>query len=299
MSCSTLSLAQSPTIEKITHIGPDGAWRLRLRPVNSSIDPLHDSHLALQLPRRRGTCAIPRVGSGDRHRSSGGPTKWCGTFFCSHSLPPSAPRSDDFGHCGCVLHTIHVTVTLHIDTLSAMTGVTLFQSLYLLRARSSSPLRSFFSSAFPLPLSASNSPNWTYDKSESLPSSGTPGRAAYGRYTHLLTGAPSCAVLFETSASASDGAQDSSNDETRAPLPANEQPFEPFTPPIRAYSGLRRRPVTEYSDSLRGALDMTGRRSFWQRLGGVLPFEIVFRDTIWLCVRKEDAGDESQVARSG
>lgn len=67
-------------------------------------------------------------------------------------------------------------MTLHIDTLSAMTGVSLFQSRHLARPPSSV-----------VPISPIT---WTYDKREDL----QPGSAEWKQYTHLLSEGP-CADI--------------------------------------------------------------------------------------------------------
>lgn len=79
---------------------------------------------------------------------------------------------------GAALHAAHTRIAsghvrLHIDTLSAMTGVSLFQSTHLAR-----PAASWV---------PSTSPAWTYDKTEGIAKDAT---GAWCQYTHLLTEFP-------------------------------------------------------------------------------------------------------------
>ncbi|KAJ9476837.1 Dol-P-Man:Man(7)GlcNAc(2)-PP-Dol alpha-1,6-mannosyltransferase [Pseudozyma hubeiensis] len=160
-------------------------------------------------------------------------------------------------------------ITIHIDVLPAMTGVTLFQSTRLDR----------FSGA--LPASCASNECWVYDKTENLPTSGPEAVQAWSTFTHLISEAPECRVLEDQKGDA---------------LPDTKQLFEPFAPPIYSFAGLRRKAISQIkSDLLKlpGEVASTLKTKDADRedsLGAMIrlasPIIVVQQPSVWLCRRK-------------
>ncbi|SPO20003.1 related to ALG12 - alpha-1,6-mannosyltransferase [Ustilago trichophora] len=175
-------------------------------------------------------------------------------------------------------------VIVHIDVLPAMTGVTLFQSINLERNRSHGLLDRI---ARVLPTTCEKDQCWVYDKTEDLPTSGPEAAQAWSAFTHLVTEAPGCNVLRSVS----------SLKESEEVLVDSEQPFKPIAPPISAFSGLRRKTVTQIKKdliSLPGALfsipslsSSAKEVSLAHLMRLALPVVIVEDPAVWLCRRKD------------
>lgn len=176
-------------------------------------------------------------------------------------------------------------VNVHIDVLPAMTGVTLFQSLYLDRSRSDAQHDRFSGI---LPAMCEEDECWIYDKTEDLPTSGPEATEAWTSFTHLLTEAPDCRILHTSS---------DSSERTEA-LATSKQPFEAIAPSISSFSGLRRKTVAQIKKdllSLSGAIftsHSVSRGTGLSRLEHIarliLPVVIVEEPSVWLCRRKDD-----------
>ncbi|PWZ02681.1 XAP5-domain-containing protein [Testicularia cyperi] len=164
-------------------------------------------------------------------------------------------------------------VNVHIDVLPAMTGVTLFESIYLDRP-TGNDVR-----FIPLLVGSLSRHNWTYDKTEGLETIGAPAAAAWHQYTHLISDRPGCRVIYSN--------QEGSH---AVPVPDHQQPFEPVVEPIRSYAGLRRKLPSEFKAdvlgllrsgskqilSLRSLKDLSLLLEHWFR--SLLPFRIVEED---------------------
>ncbi|KAJ1030335.1 hypothetical protein NDA16_001245 [Ustilago loliicola] len=173
-------------------------------------------------------------------------------------------------------------VVVHIDVLPAMTGVSLFQSVNLERTPSPGLVNRF---AGILPSACESNP-WDYDKTEDLPVSGHAATEAWSGFTHLITEAPNCHVL-------------QAGPRADSALPQSEQPFEPITPPITSFGGLRRKRTTDLKrdllklpKALLSMLPLGGSSehiSFGDLMRLMLPVAIVEQPSVWLCRRKDDA----------
>ena len=169
--------------------------------------------------------------------------------------------------CGAGANSGDRTV-VHIDVLPAMTGVSLFQSLYLQRSRSPGRLDWF---AGIVPVTCESEDYWVYDKTEDLPLSTQEAAQTWSTFTHLITEAPDCRVLRSS--------------DKEAALPAPQQPFEPFAPPISAFAGLRRKNFSQIKADL---LSLPGS-DMDHSLRLALPVVIEERPVIWLCRRKTNS----------
>ncbi|SPO20918.1 related to ALG12 - alpha-1,6-mannosyltransferase [Ustilago trichophora] len=176
-------------------------------------------------------------------------------------------------------------VIVHIDVLPAMTGVTLFQSLNLERNRSYGRLDRF---AEVLPTTCEKDQCWIYDKTEDLLTNGPEAAQAWSSFTHLITEAPGCNVLRSKSPSSS---------EKGAVLAETDQPFEPIAPPISAFSGLKRKTISQIKNdliSLPRALftiyplvSSAEKESFAHLMRLALPVIIKEDPAVWMCRRKD------------
>lgn len=160
-------------------------------------------------------------------------------------------------------------ITVHIDVLPAMTGVTLFQSTHLNR----------FSGV--VSASCTSEECWVYDKTEDLPVSGPEAVQAWSTFTHLISEVSECRIL-----------QGQKGD----PLTDMEQLFEPMAAPISSFAGLRRKAISQIkSDLLKLPREIastlrstdTGKE---HSLDGMIllasPIIVVTQPSVWLCRRK-------------
>lgn len=105
---------------------------------------------------------------------------------------------------------MHGHVHLHISTLPAMTGVTLFQSKYLPKRRQDAFGMSSLPGVLPLSATSESTPNWIYDKTEGLTLNDVD---VWSQYTHLLSEDVEC---------------------RHVPVPV----FKPIMPAQREFSGV-------------------------------------------------------------
>ncbi len=176
-------------------------------------------------------------------------------------------------------------VEVHIDVLPAMTGVTLFQSVHLQRDRSSGLVNGF---AGIVPPTCESGARWVYDKTEDLPTIDQEAAAAWSSFTHLLTDAPECRILHSRNPTA---------DQKGVPLANAEQPFEPISPPVSSFGGLRRKSVSQFRRDLLSlpratlaCLPLIGspeKSAFGNLIRLALPVVILEEPAVWLCRRKD------------
>lgn len=171
-------------------------------------------------------------------------------------------------------------VIVHIDVAAAMTGVSLFESLNMPRDRSNGLVDRF---AGVVPSNCETHGCWMYDKTEDLPVVGPQAAEAWSKFTHLLEYSRECRVLL------------SSSDATATPLPDDEQPFEPLTPPVTMFAGFRRKTVAHILRDLASApraivsalLGSSQGNSQPSPMRLLLPLDILEEPAIWLCRRKD------------
>jgi alpha-1,6-mannosyltransferase len=148
-------------------------------------------------------------------------------------------------------------VTVHIDVLPAMTGVNLFQSLYLPRKESSFGMQ-HLPSVLSLPRNTSNM-NWRYDKTEDLNFSDD---KQWQHFTHLLSEDPRCHVPSQFELLQSDGFVD--------------------------FQGLSRKPVRGWLSSLLRTPLLCLQAGLFHTdcLDALLPIQFHWRESVWLCQRR-------------
>ncbi|PWN87944.1 hypothetical protein FA10DRAFT_180963 [Acaromyces ingoldii] len=160
----------------------------------------------------------------------------------------------------------HENVTVHIDVLPAMTGVTRFQSLHLARPPSSLLVISHSR------IEDQQWPAWTYDKTEDLDA----GAPQWATYTHLVADQPCAAV-------------------NSAPGAAGPH-FEALvgTGPIEAFERLQRRRPRDILAALRSALGQgsssppraaAAAAAAADVVAALSPVVMQRSEAVWLCQR--------------